>query len=356
MTHGALKLPLSITIGLLACTFAASCVPELDDDLSLVTAPRILAVRSVPAEAKPGQEVELSVLAVDPSGSSVGDEVKWAFCLARKPLTELGPVAQTCIDRFGSNAKILSPIGQGPTVRAKLPAEACQLFGPLRPPGESGAAGRAVDPDLTGGYHQPVVLGDTSVALGAVRLTCGITGVPSSESIRYNQGQRPNENPELAQLELIRNGEAQIVGPGTTTPGATVRAGERVELRASWSECPREPVCGDGLCTAGENQVSCAEDCRQNPRGCSGAETYLWANPETRTVQTRREGLTVAWFSNAGTFAEEQTGRTEDDPDGIDTRNDWQAPTSPGTATLWVVLRDDRGGTSWSQFLIAVEP
>ncbi|MBX3218482.1 MAG: hypothetical protein KF850_41130, partial [Labilithrix sp.] len=167
-------------------------------------------------------------------------------------------------------------------------------------------------------------------------------------------GYRPNENPEIDRVEIV-SGEARTIEPGLAVAGATVAAGARVELRAWWAACPREPACGDGLCTAGENQSSCAADCRDEPRGCTGAETYLWANPETRKVEERREGIRVSWFSTGGAFAEEQTGRSEEDADGTETSNVWTAPSEPGLVRVWVVIRDDRGGVGWRELVVASE-
>jgi hypothetical protein len=339
---------------------AGACVPSFADDQAVIATPRILAVRSVPAEAKPGTTLQLTALVATPfNDAAQTQELEWAMCIARKPLTELGPVAQQCIDRFGTGGDIFQRLGRGPSVSGAVPADACRRFGPLSAPAEAGGvASRPVDPDLSGGYHQPVVVGDNVVgaALASVRLACGIVGVPNAEVVRYNQGYRPNENPEVDRLEIISAGSVRPIAPGVGQPGATIQAGTRVELRVAWAPCPSQPTCGDGLCTAGENQSSCAADCRNAPRGCTGAETYLSTNAETRTIQERREGITVAWYSTAGVFAEEQTGRTEHDSGGIDTTNGWTAPSSPGLVRVWVVLRDDRGGVGWGEYLVQVEP
>lgn len=331
-----------------------ACLPEFGDDLSIVRAPRILAVKAVPAEAKAGSEVQLSALVADPSSEAAPPRIEWALCLARKPLTELGPVAQECIERFGAGGDIFVRLGNGTAVSADVPIDACRRFGPSAPPAEAGgAAGRPVDPDLTGGYHQPVILGaESGTSLGSVRLACGITGVPSAENVRFTQGYRPNENPAVDRLEASVDGEPPIA----VEPTLRVRPGSRVDLRAMWAACAREPVCGDGLCTSGENQKSCPADCRDAPRGCTGAETYLWADPEARIVSERREGIVVRWYATGGVFDVERTGRTESDPDGIDTTNVWTAPRDPVLVRMWLVIRDDRGGVGWNEYRVDVAP
>lgn len=350
-------LPRWFTLWALWLGLTSACVPAFDDDQSAITSRRILAVRATPAEAARGQDVNLSALISAPLGDdTAGDRLEWSLCLARKPLTELGPVAQVCVDEFFAGGELLQPLGMGQDVSGTVPSEACRLFGPLQPAASAdGIAARPVDPDRTGGYYQPVILGDTDVALASIRLSCGVVGLPSTELIRYNQGYRPNENPEVESLELTLDGATRVVLPGVSSTGATVPAGARVELRVLWPACPRDPVCGDGLCTAGENQVVCAEDCRDDPRGCAGAEDYLWADAETRTVRTRREGVIASWFVTSGRLAEERTGRTEHELDGVDATNTWTVPSTPGRVGLWVVLRDDRGGVGWGEYLIDVE-
>lgn len=338
----------------------AACVPTFDDDLALVRAPRLVAVRAVPAEAPPGTDVVLEALVVGPDGSSVAQaDVTWGLCLARKPLTELGPVAQACVEDLGRGGASVTPLAPGPSTRASLPGEACRLFGPLQPAADaSGVSGRAVDPDVTGGYHQPVVLRAAgSVTLASVRLACGAAGLPNAENVRFGLGYRPNENPALERIELLADGSPpQAVVPGAPLAPLTARAGARVTLRAVWPACPREPACGDGLCTAGENATTCPSDCAEAPRGCAGAETYLHANQDTRVVETRREGMAAAWFTTAGELDAEQTGRAEEDDDGVDATNVWTAPRAPGDALLWVVLRDDRGGVAFQELRVTVTP
>ena len=167
---------------------------------------------------------------------------------------------------------------------------------------------------------------DVDTALASVRLACGVTGLPSAEVIRFNQGYRPNENPEIARLELVEGGAAREVVPEQAR--RHVKAGARVELRASWAACPRRPVCGDGLCTSGENQSACAQDCRDKPRGCTGAESYLTANLDARVVDERREGVSVTWLATSGRFAGDRPGGPRR------TRMGWTRPTAgrPPTA------------------------
>lgn len=337
----------------------SSCVPTFDDDLTRIERPRIIAVRSVPAEAKPGEQVELSALVADvvEAPDSVG-QVKWALCLAGKPLTELGPVNQDCMEEFGRASAILQPLGRGQRVTATLPTDGCRTFGPLGPPAsDEGETGRPYDPDPSGGYYQPVILGNEELALASPRLDCGVAGVTNSASIRFETGYRPNENPEVEALEWSSDSEQGTFAPLARGDEETsVPAGAKLELRVRWPSCPRDPSCGDGLCTVGENQVNCGEDCLDNPRGCTGAEDYLAGDAQTREVKDRREGIQVAWFATAGTFSSAQTARLENERAREDSSNSWTAPAQAGPVRLWVVLRDDRGGVGWKEYRLRVTP
>ncbi len=331
------------------------CVPEFEDDSSQVTQRKVLAVRADPAEVSPGAVTRLRVLVAAPVGEDTDAEaLAWALCTARKPLTELGPVLQDCVTEFGTDSEKLVSLGSGEAVDATAPADVCSQFGPLVPVSATGeAAGRPVDPDTTGGYYQPVLVGDADVTLGGLRISCSPVGIRGDQTVAYNRSYRPNENPELTRLEVTSD-DGREVPPTESGERLSVKAGGALELRAEWPTCPREPVCGDGLCTAGEDQVSCREDCQTDAKGCTGAESYVWVDPKTRTVEPRREGLTLAWYATAGRFDSHQTGQSETDADGVSTDNRWTAPSTPGLVRLWTVLRDDRGGTSFRSYEIDV--
>lgn len=340
---------------LLGSSMLAGCVPQFDDDVGQVEAFRVLAVRSEPAEVEPGGATTLTVLWATPEGETVEDaDVSWGFCTQRKELTEPGPVSPACLSEFGDeDSEIVIPLGTGPVVAATISSSVCRTFGPLSPPSdeEGGGAGRPVDPDLTGGFYQPVLVGQSEGTLGGVRLGCGTPWLPQDQLVIYNQGYRPNEHPAFAGLTRESDDGSEDIADGDVL---TVEVGDEVRLRATWAGCPAQAECGDGLCTMGENGTNCADDCRTDPVGCTGAEDYLLADIETRTAVPRTEVVSVAWFTNGGSFESSVT----DDPDGKDfTENLWTAPAEAGMQTLWLVLRDDRGGVSWRVLpVLVVEP
>jgi hypothetical protein len=73
------------------------------------------------------------------------------------------------------------------------------------------------------------------------------------------------------------------------------------------------------------------------------AESYLYFDPTSQTLGTRREAMHVSWFATAGAIDVDATAVGEDDPT-LAAMTTWHAPPSPGAAWLWLVLRDSRGG------------
>ncbi len=297
---------------LLACT---ACAPELDDTTSLVDEPRLLATRIEPAEAAPGATVTTTALWVTPTGTVVDAPLQWAFCTARKSFSEPGPVAAACLVEASTD---LVAYGTGTTATGAVPANACRQFGPDAPdpkPGE--AAGRPTDPDGTGGFYQPVRVRadepDVTYVLGQVRIRCGLPGATPAQATEFRTSYVVNTNPELTEV----------------TAPTTVRAGETIDLAAHWPSCESAP--------------------------CAGSEPYLWFDPVARQLATRREGMRVSWFATAGSFSTGHTGASEAESTRTSADNQWTAPTQPGEVLLWVVLRDDRGGATWTTLHVVVQ-
>ena len=353
---GILKHRVLVVLSVLA-PLATGCVPTFDDNLSTLHEPTLLAIQSEPAEAAPGEAVQLTALVASPEAEGTSPEPTWGMCVARKPLTELGPVNPICVQApSGAPASILA-LGEGASVSAALPMDACRLFGPSLPEPMNGEpAGRPVDPDPTGGFYQPigVTLPDTQVtSLGAVRIFCPPSGLDQEQAAKFNGNYRRNQNPELADIQLLSPpGQAQPF-PEAPEPVPVTRGGA-LRVRGSWAICPSSVECGDGVCGAGEDRNNCADDCLK-PKGCTGAESYAWFNPESRALETKHESIRVSWFASAGRFQHAVTGRDEGEFTASSTENAWTAPQAPGTVRLWLVIRDARGGQSFRSFLISVQ-
>lgn len=331
-------------VGLFALLVA--CRPDLNLRQSYVDGPRILAVRSVPAEAETKQGVSLEALVVDPSGNTPPFTVDWAICIARKPLAELEPVNPICTSRVGD---FLIPLGQGMGASGTVPSDACRLFGPEVPAPKPGEPfGRPTDPDPTGGYYLPIRVilatdkGDEAI-VGTTRLSCGVAGASSGEATEFRQHYHVNANPIIGALKV--NGSP-------ATGDVNVAAGSAVQLEVDWPACPDTDACGDGVCGPDETETSCAADCASDViKGCGGAERYFNYNAETFHNVTRRESMRASWFTTAGSFSVDISGREEGDPT-TSASNTLTLPSGAAKVFGWVVLRDSRGGAAWQRFTL----
>jgi hypothetical protein len=338
------------TVGVVV--FATGCPPNLDDTTSIVTTPTVLAVQSIPAEASPSTSVKYTALVVDASGDLRSEPVHWDYCDERNPLSNLGPVAVQCVEP-GNSA--LQPIGVGLTASANLPTLACTNFGPNPPAATAGQpAGRPVDPDTTGGYYQPVSVflpgaSGTQIVLYDMRLSCGFAGANEQSQGVLQARYHLNDNPAVASLTA----GASTLSPDTTGKTNTVAAGQSLTLEVAWPTCPQVDVCGDGICGADESLVSCPADCKV-PHGCAGAERYVNFDLGSQAVIDARESIQVSWYATTGAFDNDSTGRGSDDT-AVTSDNNWQSPSQAGTAHLWVVLHDARGGIGWAGYTLQVQ-
>jgi hypothetical protein len=349
--------PIELRLALLPLLAASTaCVPDFDTDLSQLTAPRVLAVAATPAETQAQKPVTLTALVAVPEGQQA-PALDWTMCLSRKPLTELGPVNPRCLEPDDGSGAVQA-LGQGLSVSATLDKDVCKLFGPLRPSPVGGeGAGRPADPDITGGFYQPfaVRLGG-AVSLGAVRLDCDLANVNRDEALDYRKRYRVNENPSISEVAVVRGDQLEPLEADAPTP-FEIRVGARAQLRVSWDECSEESRCGDGLCTAFEDSMSCPDDCAGTLRGCTGAEPYVWYDRESERVEPRREGISVAWYASRGHFEAEQTGLDEAQAaSSASSDNVYVAASEAGPATIWLVIRDTRGGQSWQVRHFRVTP
>jgi len=278
-----------------------ACKPDLGAPQSLVSELRVLAVKGEPAEGKPGDSVTYSLLVAGPDGTNANPQATWAFCTAPKPLTENNAVASACL---GDQDSV--PIG-GPaaTIMAATPMNACSLFGPDPPPQQPGMPPlRPRDPDVTGGFYQPVrviVDGVRDDAFALERVKCNLGNAPIDIAMAYQMRYPLNNNPKLQ---------------GVTMP-ATVAIGAKVTLTAGWT--------------------------------ADSVESYPVFDLVTRQLVSHREAMRVSWFATAGKFEHDRTGRGEYETETM-TENLWTAPPETGVVHFWVVLRDSRGGVDFASF------
>jgi len=275
---------------------SAGCDSRLDQRLAIIDAPRVLAVIADPAEAKPGAQVSYTAVVASPDGP-VAASPRWAFCVAPKPPTEDNAVGGGCLDDA-----LLVVLGTQPAVTAALPADGCLLFGPETPPGNF----RPRDADPTGGYYQPIRADlDDLLAFGLSRITCKLATAPSAVAHDYDLSYVANRNPMLNPPALTR-----------------VTANTDVTLTASWP--------------------------------ADAAETYLYYDPLSQTLVTRREAMRLSWFATGGSLAVDASAVGETDP-STSVSTTWHTPAA-GTAYVWMILRDSRGGITSQTVRVIVEP
>jgi hypothetical protein len=184
-------------------------------------------------------------------------------------------------------------------------------------------------------------------------LICGLPTLTGEQLLDYQKRFRANEHPTISNVQVgDAQGAALSVDDGTTAP-FKLKKGQKLGLHLTWPECPASSTCGDGICSEDETATDCPDDCMQ-PAGCHGAESYVYYDPLARNLVERREAMRVAWFSGAGSFTDDHTGRREDE---VETFSDgeWTAPNEAGPVHLWTVLRDSRGGIDWQSFVVDVE-
>lgn len=342
---------LSRTIrSLVAGAALSGCTDDIGVNLALVDGTRLLAVVGSPLEAEPGASVELTALVVDENGERSGDTLEWFLCTARRSLDEPMPISSACL---APRSSAREGLGTGASVTAEVPADACRRFGPDPPHAEPGEPhARPVEPDRTGGFYQPIVVdagGETGVY--GLRLRCGVAGATQAQAAELRARYIDNVAPVVEVLAAEDPGSERVVVDGDVT---RVSPGTDVRIRVQWAQCPEHPTCGDASCTLDEDPEACPDDCSAGA-GCPGAEWYVRFDPVALEVTSARESISLSWYATTGGWDVARTGRSETDP-ARSSENTWTAPDTPGPATLWIVVRDDRGGIAWRQLHVRVEP
>lgn len=301
--------------GLVVLVSLAGCRPDLDAPLSLITDTRILAVQAEPAEAAPGETVSYQALVASPAGTVAGTAIAWSFCTVPKPPGENNVVDPACL------AAGLVPAGPpGPALVAATPAAGCALFGPAAPP-----PARPRDPDVTGGYYQPlraaIETPDLRAALFLSRIPCELAQASAQVAAEFRARYRPNRNPRLLPASLrasrVADGQPVALDQLPQSQGQD----QRIRFEIDWQ--------------------------------ADAAEIYPVFDAATQSLVDHRETLRVSWFATAGAFAAEHTGRGEEDT-ALSSDNVWTAPSAAGPVHLWVVLRDARGGSDFVSYTLVV--
>jgi hypothetical protein len=262
------------------------CAPSFAEG-DTVTEVRVLAVRSEPAEVAPGAEAQLSALVVTP-GDGTGVTLDWSLCLAPRSGAQPNPSPDACSDPAVDPALLAQvAAGQGPGDSYSLAVPALADLDPAT----------VSLPDASGGVYLTVRLvahhasDPDLVALYRLRLQLG------QDSL--------NTNPSFDGVPLLdgkpwAEGDIRMAEPGA-----------KLDLEAHWTD--------------------------------GSVEDYTFTLPDQPT-QSGTETLSFAWFNDGGEIDPTHTGGAGK------FQTDWTLPADamPGTTlNLWVVLRDNRGGSTW---------
>ncbi|HVV82033.1 MAG TPA: hypothetical protein VHE35_03095 [Kofleriaceae bacterium] len=306
-----------VPLALAALAALAACEPDLGNPGSLVGEARVLAIRSEPAEVKPGQDVMLSALVVDPTGTLMPD-IGWGFCGEPAPLSSNNVASDACV------FTAISLPARGVAITATIPVDTCSNFGPTPPAPEPGEPQRRPhDADVTGGYYQPIralvnlSANVTVPSIGLTRTTCDLANAPIDVVVDFRARYHANVNPRIVSVIAQRPGEAEAVSLPAELPAHT-----DIALRVRWSD--------------------------------DSAETYPVFDPQSRALVDHREAIRVSWFVTGGELESERTGRTEDETESY-ADDVWTTPDA-GPAHLWLVVRDSRGGMDFRGFDLTITP
>jgi hypothetical protein len=285
-----MRAPLALA---LAATLGACSTNE--DPASYVNGLRVLGVKAEPPEIPlGGGATTLSTLAIDTMGRPIS--VTWAACL--DPPTQGQAVNPDCVTQ--PDGGYLAPVGSGLSVYANLPATPLSAL---------------ARPDASGGVYLPLL----------AQVSAGSDSLTASYLLRLGVIGMPNQNPTLSGVFVVPDlGDGGAGGAPMPIDDAhpqVLHAGDKITLRATFAP--------------------------------GSAEGYLIydGDPRITTPRSVTETLTVSWFATAGTFSGAATGVDVPDTElHLDqARNGPQVhlPVSGGTIDLWVVGRDERGGTDF---------
>jgi hypothetical protein len=272
----------------LALTLAcATCAPEFNDDVTLVTSPRLLVAVAEPAEVRPRAPVTIVAMsAPDPADVYARENpFRFTFCTTPATVGDPRPVSDACLDEPGVALTAAGDVGAG-----NVPQDACARFGPDPPPGDF----RPRDPDATGGFYQPVridALGQKWIHL--LRVTCALPDAPAALARELAETYVANANPVIEAIKAVRESD-------------------RVRVTVRWTP--------------------------------ESAESYPRLAADGSAIEQRDEFFRASWFTTAGTFTSSATA-TEEGDGALEMTN--ELVTDPGAApVVWVVLRDSRGGAA----------
>ncbi|MBI5549437.1 MAG: hypothetical protein HY901_36585 [Deltaproteobacteria bacterium] len=308
----------------------AGCMPEFQSAAEVIDR-RILAIQVDPPELANGVpapgSISVRALVADPTTPAATVSYEWRSCILE---------AST-----GRTAAMLGTNASGPTGRcdetdpATLIAAGDTHLGVLRQQAAVPPAALALlaEPEV----GQPVMALRLQLKIASPGGDLyGIKDVVLTRALPPLQP--PNANPLLT---------------GISFDGTDLQPGDTVSV--TWRSCHSDAL---------QEVKDHAED--ETVKVCSHTVRPLFDDVQSEPYQGKsydglalasREKLSFAFFTDHGSFSNATTTPPPagtDPPDlGLQTR--WREPTTKASlSTLWVVIRDGRGGESWSQYQVAI--
>lgn len=339
-SHAARRLAAALALSLLA-----ACNGRLSPSTT-VTGVRVLAVGADRPEVRPGESTAVRALIADPHGGGRPLGAVWLGCppaeLGKSPCDDLAALLD--LASFAQQPGVTGLASNPPVYSA--------------PPGV--LDGLTAARREFGGLDGQVVLGASALASGGAPAGAD----ESTARIKVSESRNPNRNPGFTAVTIDGREapEDQVVEIAADSTPAL-----RLEVDRDQSEAvPILDLLGPAPCTP---LAGCTD-----PKLCPSADCRR--SQMCRVDQGRcekHEQLRVDWYSTAGTFSRAPPGQGPGGAPLPDEEGDQRIPRNVqilfvapglvrgrdpvppgGLVTLWVVLRDDRYGVSWTSRTLRV--
>jgi hypothetical protein len=274
------------------------------DPITLVNAPRVLAVKAEPPEIAAGQSTTLTAIHY-PASLTAFD---WAYCTHFPVIGSTDLVAPDCLST--DSGDFLVPLGSGESVKLTMPNLPIMSLGL---------------PDSTDGFYLPVRVrykdetGATRNAVYRLRYNFAFPPFPAPT---------PNQNPKLAGVYVIGGDGGLPVDAGTegTTP---------LDDTSMASAGPNTPISMRALFMDGSVE--------------------MYPTLQDKMLTQVPELLDVQWFAEArGKWSSTDTGT--DRPDDTFTPDKDSGRTAGQRFDIYLIAHDNRGGTDWLRRSVIFQP
>ncbi len=287
------------------------------------------------ADADTGETVRLTALVANPEGVTV----RWKACLPQQS-GGVSPCLDPAVLRDPSTLDGLPgtvDLGEGFSVEVSIPQD-------LQPLLQAVIERASTRPELACTLYAELPVLAIASAAGTARMavkTVRLTPWREVQGTDLEGVYRRNQNPEIAQVYANPSDADACIGDAALahacTSGADCAPGIPC-LPAPGAGGGTVRYCGDPLAPGTQRLcVKPTQDSVQIYRQCDadGSRSDFF------------EGLTYQWYTTAGTF--KRVGSSPLGDTGNITGEQVQLEVPAGPFTMWVIVRDDRGGVGWIQ-------